>query len=259
MPRSAPPERVFITGASTGIGRALALHYGRLGATLGLTARRAAMLEEVACATGTRVATYPVDVRDAAAMQRAGTDFVTRHGVPDIVIANAGVSHGTITAEPADLAVFEQIVDTNLTGLVRTFQPFVGPMRERGRGTLVGIASVAGVRGLPGAGAYSASKAGAIAYLESLRVELRTSGVRVVTLAPGYIDTPLTRHNPYRMPFLLDADAAAVRFAAVIAAGRRFAVIPWQMAIVARVLAWLPPVLFDLLFERAPHKPRRSG
>ena len=129
-------------------------------------------------------------------------------------------------------------------------------MRQRGQGRLVGIASVAGIRGLPGAEAYSASKAAAIAYLESLRVELRESGVKVVTIAPGYIETPMTAHNPYPMPFMLPADEAARRFARAIARGTSYAVIPWQMGVVAKGLRVLPNWLYDRLFAKAPHKPR---
>jgi NAD(P)-dependent dehydrogenase (short-subunit alcohol dehydrogenase family) len=130
-----------------------------------------------------------------SAVQACVEDFMARHGVPDVVIANAGVSAGTSGGEGEDLAVLERILRTNVVGLAASLQPFVAPMRARGAGILAGIASVAGFRGLPGAGAYSASKAAAIAWLESLRVELTGSGVAVVTLCPGYIDTPMTRVN----------------------------------------------------------------
>ncbi|HEV8519099.1 MAG TPA: SDR family NAD(P)-dependent oxidoreductase, partial [Burkholderiales bacterium] len=131
-------------------------------------------------------------------------------------------------------------------------------MRAAGRGTLVGIASLAGYRGLPGAGAYSASKAAAISYLESLRVELQASGVKVITLCPGYIATPMTANNPYPMPFLMGPDAAARKIAAIIERGKTFAVIPWQMAAVAPLLRILPNWLYDRLFGNAPRKPRRQ-
>jgi NAD(P)-dependent dehydrogenase (short-subunit alcohol dehydrogenase family) len=189
-------------------------------------------------------------------MQAAGADFIARFGTPDIVIANAGVSTGTTTDSPDDLATFRRVMEINVAGLANTFQPFVPAMRARGGGTLVGIASVAGFRGLPGAGAYSASKAAAIAYLESLRVELRRARVAVVTLCPGYIATPMTAKNPYRMPFLLDADDAAARFARAIAQRRRLAVIPWPMALVSVLLRMLPGWLYDRLLDRAPRKPR---
>jgi short-subunit dehydrogenase len=255
---------VFLTGASSGIGEAFARHYAGAGAVLGLVARRSERLAALRAAllasagAAGRIETYGADVRDAAALQAAAAAFLARHGVPDVVIANAGVSHGTLSEHAEDTAVFEEIVDINLTGIVRTFHPFIGPMRAAGRGTLVGIASVAGVRGLPGAGAYSASKAAAIAYLESLRVELCGTGVSVVTLLPGYIRTPMTDRNPYRMPFLLEADDAVVRMARLIAARRAFAVVPWQMAIVARLMRLLPAGVFDRLAAGSPRKPRRG-
>jgi short-subunit dehydrogenase len=248
--------RVFITGASSGIGAAFAAHYAREGAELGLCARRLAPIQALLTSLGIKGACYQADVTDSKALQAAASDFIARFGPPDIVIANAGVGAGTLTENADDLGVFRTIMDTNVLGMVTTFQPFVAAMRERAGGTLVGIASVAGFRGLPGGGAYSASKSAAITYLESLRVELRGSGVSVVTICPGYIRTPLTEHNRYRMPFLIDADDAVRRMARVIAAKRRFAVIPWQMALVSVVLRRLPRGLYDRLFARAPRKAR---
>jgi short-subunit dehydrogenase len=137
-----------------------------------------------------------------------------------------------------------------------TLAAFAPSMRAARNGTLCGIASVAGFRGLPGAGAYSSSKAAAISWLEALRVELRGSGVAVVTICPGYIDTPMTQVNRYRMPFLLPADEAARRIARAIEAKRRLAVIPWQMAILGRIMRLLPGVVYDRLTARAPRKPR---
>ena len=225
---------------------------------LGLIARRKTELEQIAARLSTPVEIYPGDVRDSAALQAAAADFLARHGCPDIVIANAGVSTGTLTEFVQDIGAFQEVLDINVLGMVRTFQPFVAAMRSAGQGALVGIASVAGYRGLPGAAAYSASKTAAISYLESLRVELRASGVKVVTICPGYIATPMTSQNPYPMPFILSADAAAQRIAGIIARGTTFAVIPWQMAIVARVLRVLPNWLYDRLFGNAPRKPRAT-
>lgn len=252
------PLRVIITGASSGIGAALARRYAAAGATLGLIARRPAELERHCAAFSTPREIYPLDVRDAAALVAAARHFIDRHGCPDIVIANAGVSVGTLTEHGEDVSAFQEVFDINVMGVVKTFQPFVAAMRERGSGTLVGIASVAGYRGLPGAAAYSASKAAAIAYLESLRVELHGSGVRVITLCPGYIATPMTGKNPYPMPFLMSADGAAATIVALIHRGRTYAVFPWQMAVVARLLHVMPRWLYDRLFANAPHKPRRN-
>jgi len=254
MPRA---PLVFLTGASSGLGEALARHYAKRGATLGLVARRQSELDRVAAALApATVATYAADVRDADAMAAAGRDFVARHGVPDIVVANAGVSRGTLADHAEDLSAFRDVFDTNVLGIVHTFHPFIAPMRAAKHGTLVGIASVAGFRGLPGAAAYSASKSATITLLESLRVELRGSGVSVVTIAPGYVATPMTERNPYRMPFLMPPDRAAASMARAIARRKRFHVMPWPMALVGRVLRMLPRPLYDAAFAKAPRKPR---
>jgi NAD(P)-dependent dehydrogenase (short-subunit alcohol dehydrogenase family) len=195
-------------------------------------------------------------VRNAADLQGAGADFIARFGAPDLVIANAGVSRGTMTEYAEDLPEFAAVLETNVLGIIHTFHPFLAAMRARGSGTLVGMASVAGFRGLPGSGAYSASKAAAISYLESLRVEEQRTGIKVVTICPGYIATPLTAKNPYRMPFLMQPDDAANRIRRIIAAGRRFAVVPWQMALVGRLLRCLPRAIFDRAFANAKRKPR---
>lgn len=252
-------QRVVITGASSGIGAELARHYARTGAVLGLIARRARALEELAASLATPCAIYPADVRDERQLLAAGADFTASYGCPDIVVANAGISIGTLTEYAEDLSVFSEVLEVNLLGIVRTFQPFIACMRERGRGALAGIASVAGYRGLAGASAYCASKAAAITYLESLRLELRGSGITVTTICPGYVATPMTEDNPYSMPFLMSADKAAERIAALIRRGAVHAVIPWQMALAGRVLRVMPNWFYDRLFAGAPRKPRRSS
>ncbi|HQR10031.1 MAG TPA: SDR family oxidoreductase [Casimicrobiaceae bacterium] len=249
--------KVFITGASSGLGAALARHYADTGATLGLFARREAELGRVAAALApATVASYCGDVRDADALRRAASDFLARFGAPDVVIANAGISRGTLTSEAVDMPAFQAVFDTNVQGVIQTFQPFMAAMTKARSGALVGVASVAGFRGLPGSGAYSASKAAAISYLESLRVELRGSGVAVVTICPGFISTPMTARNPYRMPFLLAPDRAARLIARAIARRQRYYVLPWQMAWTGRVLKLLPRPLYELVFARVRRKPR---
>ncbi|HUF80035.1 MAG TPA: SDR family oxidoreductase [Burkholderiales bacterium] len=253
------PRRVIITGASTGIGAALARRYAATGAVLGLIARRKDLLERLAAEIPGSSEVYPLDVRDAVAMADAARDFIGRHGCPDAVIANAGVSVGTLSDFPEDTRVFQELLDVNVIGIVNTFQPFIGPMRAQGNGALVGIASIAGYRGLPGAGAYSASKAAAIAYLESLRVELRASGVSAITICPGYVETAMTGKNPYPMPFLMSAEMAAAKIAALIERGKLYSVIPWQMAVVARALRVMPNWLYDRAFANVARKPRRNA
>jgi short-subunit dehydrogenase len=240
--------RVVITGASSGIGEALARHYAARGAVLGLISRRS-----VAVSSGS---SYPVDVADEAALAGAAKDFIARFGVPDLVIANAGISSGTSGVESADVSKLKKVLEVNVAGLAATFAAFAPAMREAGRGTLAGIASVAGFRGLAGNGAYCASKSAAISWMESLRVELYGSGVSVVCVCPGYIDTPMTRVNRFRMPFLITADDAARRIARAIENKRRLAVIPWQMALVAVALRAMPGWLYDRIASRAPRKPR---
>ena len=252
----------YITGASSGIGQALALHYYRAGWRLALLARRGEALQDWARQQGmdpARYAIYPVDVRDLDATAAAGRACIQAQGLPDVVIANAGISIGIDSAIHADLAVMRRIYETNNLGLAATFQPFIAPMRERGSGTLVGIASVAGIRGLPGHAAYCSSKAAVISYCESLRGECRPDGVKVVTLLPGYVDTPLTRGNRYAMPFLMTPEAFATRAARAIAAGASQRTIPWQMGLVGGVLRLLPNALFDRLLAGRPRKHRESA
>ena len=249
-------RKIFITGASSGIGESMARFYASQGVQLGLVARRADFLHRLADELEPRPAVYPLDVRDAAALKRAAADFTDRFGVPDVVIANAGVSRGTLTEMADDLKIFQEVFDINVMGMVNTFHAFVEPMKQQKHGTLVGISSVAGFRGIPGGGAYSASKAAAIRYCESLRVELRSDGISVVTICPGYIKTPMTAVNKFKMPFLIDVDEAVVRFARAIDAKTSFTVIPWSMGIAARVLRVVPNWLYDRVFSRMPRKPR---
>jgi len=252
---------VFITGASSGIGQAMAARFYRAGYRLALVARRSAEVQAWAQAQGweaARVVVYAADVRDTAAIVDAGERCIAAQGLPDVVIANAGISVGIDTAVRADLEVMRATYETNNLGMAATFQPFVRAMCERGSGRLVGIASVAGIRGLPGHGAYCSSKAAVISYCESLRGECRPHGVKVVTIAPGYIDTPLTRENRYRMPFLMQPGDFADKAFATIEHGTSFRVIPWQMGVVARLLRLLPNWVFDAALAGRPRKHRQG-
>lgn len=252
---------VFITGASSGIGQALALRFHRSGYRLALVARRTFEVKTWASAQGISADSceiYSADVAVTDSIVAAGRDCIARQGVPDVVIANAGISVGMDTAVRDDIDVMARTFATNNIGVAATFHPFADAMAQRGSGTLVGIGSVAGIRGLPGHGAYCASKAAVISYCESLRGEMRPHGVRVVTISPGYIDTPLTRQNRYSMPFLMQADDFADCAFRAITAGASYRVIPWQMGVVAKLLRMVPNVLFDKLLAGRPRKRRQS-
>lgn len=257
---------IFITGASSGIGFAVAKAYATQGQqtmALGLVGRNLNALEQLANqleqSYGASCAIYAVDVRDADALNTAAQDYITRFGPPSIVIASAGVSRGTLTEHQEDIAAFQAVMDINVMGMVHTFTPFIASMKNSAKqAQLIGVASVAGIRGLPGAGAYSASKAAAISYLESLRVEMRAFDIDVTTVAPGYIRTPMTDVNQYSMPFLMDVDVFAQKLIKAIENKRRFIVIPWQMGWLARLMRFIPPVLWDRAMRKAPHKERTN-
>ena len=252
---------VFITGASSGIGQALALRFYQAGYRLALAARRTQEVKSWAEAANISASSYEIysaDVSDIASIVAAGQACLASQGVPDVVIANAGISIGMDSAIRSDLDVMVRTFATNNVGMAATFQPFISAMTKRGSGALVGIGSVAGIRGLPGHGAYCASKAAVIAYCESLRGELKTSGVKVVTICPGYIDTPLTQKNRYAMPFLMPPEAFADQAFAAIKARVSYRVIPWQMGAVAKLLRLLPNVLFDKALAGRARKSRQT-
>ena len=255
---------IFITGASSGIGNAIAHEYAKRFANtqsiIGLVARRSEHLQKLASELQNKYtitcAIYALDVRDAGALESAANDFMQQHGTPNIVIANAGVSRGTLTEIADDNKAIQAIFDINVMGLVNTFAPFIAAIKEKGGGQLVGIASVAGIRGIPGSGAYSASKAAVISYCESLRAEMQHYSIAVSTIAPGYVRTPMTEQNQYKMPFLIDADVFASKFVDAVEAKMRFKIIPWQMGVIARIMRLIPPRLWDYLMKNAPHKKR---
>ena len=255
-------QLVLITGASSGIGKALALTYAAQGCRLAQVARQANSIKtwlNPDKISSDSYELYSADVTNADSMAQLAEACLQRQGLPDVVIANAGISIGVDSSLRSDLDVMAKVIATNLMGVAHTFGPFIAPMVARASGTLVGIGSVAGIRGLPGHGGYCASKAGVISYCESLRGELRASGVKVVTLCPGYIATPLTQNNRYSMPFLMQPDEFALQAAQAIAKGVSYKVIPWQMGWVAKLLRLLPNAVFDRAFAGRPRKPRVSS
>ncbi|MEB0057441.1 SDR family oxidoreductase [Variovorax sp. LG9.2] len=252
---------VFITGASSGIGQALAARFYEAGYNLALVARRTSEIESWAqtrqLATD-RFQIYGADVAQIDSIVAAGADCIACQGLPDVVIANAGISVGIDTAQRGDIDVLARTFAVNNIGLAATFHPFVAAMAKRGSGRLVGIGSVASIRGLPGHGAYCASKSGVVAYCESLRGELRPSGVKVVTLCPGYIDTPLTQGNRYGMPFLMQASEFADAAFKTIESGTSYRVIPWQMGMIAKLMRLVPNALYDRLVQGRGRKKRQT-
>ncbi len=251
--------QVFITGASSGIGAALAREFASRGASLGLVARNREKLEALIDGLPggrSRHTALPADVTCREEIFAAARRFEEISGGADIVIANAGISHGVKTEFLEDLDVLEAVYRINVFAMAATFHPFIAPMKARGRGQLVGIGSVAGIRGLPGSAAYCASKSAVITYLESLRVELGKSNIRVSTICPGFVRTALTAKNPYKMPFILEPDAFAQKAVRAILAQTSYTVIPWQMGVLAKILRILPNPLFDRILSRRKQKPR---
>lgn len=231
------------------------------GYALALAARRTAEIEAWAAnrqLDPARYRVYGADVAVIDSIVAAGASCIESQGVPDVVIANAGISVGMDTAERGDLDVLAHTFATNNIGLAATFHPFIGAMQARGSGRLVGIGSVAAIRGLPGHGAYCASKAGVVAYCESLRGELARSGIQVVTISPGYVDTPLTQGNRYSMPFMMTPDEFATQAFRAIDAGTSYRVIPWQMGVVAKIMRLLPNAVFDRAVKGRGRK-KRAG
>ena len=249
-------QNAVLTGACGGLGQALARELLSQGAVVALVGLHRPSLQALAALAPMRCAVYTPDVADSTAMQAMAADWMSRRGTPDLVIANAGVAGGFDTAEADDLAVLRRMLEVNLLGAATTFQPFVKAMRAQRRGALVGVASIAGWRGMPGNGAYCASKGGLIRYLESLRAELRSDSIVVSTVSPGYLRTALTAGNRFAMPGLLEPEDAARALLAAVARGRTHIVLPARIGWLARLLNLLPDALHDRLLLGQPRKPR---
>ena len=249
-------QNAVLTGACGGLGQALARELLSQGAVVALVGLHRPSLQALAALAPMRCAVYTPDVADSTAMQAMAAAWMSRRGTPDLVIANAGVAGGFDTAEADDLAVLRRMLEVNLLGAATTFQPFVKAMRAQRRGALVGVASIAGWRGMPGNGAYCASKGGLIRYLESLRAELRSESIVVSTVSPGYLRTALTAGNRFAMPGLMEPEVAAKAMLAGIARGRTHIVLPARIGWLARLLNLLPGALHDRLLLGQPRKPR---
>lgn len=253
------PKHIIITGASSGLGAALANAYAMQGVVLGLLGRDAERLDAVAhaChARGAQVQTALIDVRDAQAMRDWIVSFDAAYPV-DLVIANAGVSAGLGEFGEGEAQV-RAIFDVNIGGVINSVWPLAAHMAARGRGHIAVMSSLAGIRALPSAPAYSASKACVRYYAEALRGQLKASGVKVSVICPGYIDTPMTRINTFPMPFLMRDDRAAKRIMHALSCGKRRICFPRRLYYPLYLLACLPPFLTDWFFDGLPSKPHIS-
>jgi len=267
MPSGEPRtwSHAFVTGASSGIGEALALELGRTGSAVTLCARRAELLDALAGrirSAGGKARTAVVDVCRASEVQKAVDEAEAEFGPIDLLIANAGLG---INSPSVKLRTewIDQMVDVNLKGAMYTVVALMPRMVERRRGCIVGISSLAGYRGLPGSAVYSATKAGLSTFLEAIRPEARTRGVGVTDVCPGFIRTPLTDKNKFPMPFLMDADEAARRILRAVRSGRAKFGFPWPMHALSKLLQWLPVPLFDFVGRKMAAtlepKPKRDG
>ena len=247
-------KRLFLTGASSGIGEALAVALARRGAVLGLLARRRELLDKLRrdCEkAGGEAKVYAVDVTDEAAVQVAVDEFILEFEHIDILIANAGIGGNNKETRALQPLAVKKVVETNLLGAVNAVHAVLPHMLKRGRGHLVAISSLAGFRGLPKSAAYSASKAGMTAFFESVRLDVRHQGVDVTIIQPGFIKTPLTSGRDAKMPYLMELHDAIPLFIRAIERKKRFAAFPWQLATVVRAGKFMPSWLYDRIAGRA--------
>jgi short-subunit dehydrogenase len=241
--------RALITGASSGIGLHLARELAKRGYALALLARRAELLE-----TGASTVCIGCDVTDCEAVREAVRQGEEKLGGPfDLAIANAGVSIPT-HATKFKLAEAEQVMRVNYLGMLYLFDAVIPSMVERKSGRFVGVASIAGLRGIPAAGPYSASKAAMQAFLEAARVELKPYGVGVTIVNPGFVATPMTERHRFRMPFLMQPEAAARVIADGIERGKRVVEFPWQVSRIMRFARLLPDALYDIVTAPAARR-----
>ena len=239
-------KKVFIMGASTGIGKALATHYADQDTILGLAARRVDLLEDVAreCRKdNAKTYVFKVDVNDEENCSIAANEFIGITGGIDIVIANSGMGSNDDLLSGSSERI-NKILSTNILGVTNTIIPFLPTMKNQNSGTIVGISSVASFIPLPNRGGYSSSKVAVRRLFDSWRPTLKEYGIKVVTICPGFIDTPMTERIKFK-PFLKDADNAAIAFARAIEKGEKTYVYPWQMRWLVRLVKLIPQGIID--------------
>jgi short-subunit dehydrogenase len=243
---------VMITGASSGIGRGLALEIASRGAHLGLLARREELLQEIvdeARARKVKALAVPADVRDADAVRAAADRFRSELGPIDILIANAGIGTADHALKLAPEHAAE-VIGINVLGAVNSVAAVAPEMVSRGQGRLVAISSLAAYRGLPKSAAYCASKAALTAYFESVRIDLRHTGVGVTIIYPGFIKTAITRGRAAKMPYLMELDYAVKKIVSAIEKEKNAYTFPWQLAMVVRSGLLMPVAMYDWIAER---------
>ena len=245
-------KTVLITGASSGIGKGLALEIAARGGRLGLLARREDLLKEVveqiSAKNGTAIA-VGADVRDASAVRAAADRIRAELGPIDVMIANAGIGT-TNHASQLNPEQVAEVMNINVLGAVNTVAAVAPEMLERKSGQLVAISSLAGYRGLAKSAAYSASKAALSSFFESLRIDLRHTGVTVTVIYPGFIKTPLTAGRAAKMPYLMEFDDAVKKIVNAIEKGKRSYAFPWQLATIVRSSLVMPAAMYDWIAER---------
>ncbi len=240
-------KTIFLTGASSGIGEGLAIEMAKRGATLGLLARREDVLDDLAqrCAElGGTARVFAADVTTADAVKKAADEFRAEFGHIDIMIANAGIG-GSADARDLDIAKATQIINVNLIGAVNSVGAVLPQMIERRKGQMVAISSLAGYRGLPRSSAYCASKAGVSNFFESLRLDLRGSGVDITIIHPGFIKTPLTAGRENKMPFLMELDDGVKKILGIIEKKKKSAAFPFPLSTLVRAGNFFPIWLYD--------------
>ena len=248
---------VFLTGASSGIGEALALEMAKRGTIVGLLARREELLQEIVQKIEIKggIARYfACDISDEIAVSDAAESLRKEFGKIDILIANAGIGGNAKNAKNLTPADFRRVIDTNLNGAVNAVSAVLPKMVENGSGQLVAISSLAGFRGLPKSAAYCASKAGMTSYFESVRLDVQHKGVSVTIIQPGFIKTPLTSGREAKMPFLMELKDAIPYFLRAIEKKKKFAAFPWQLATLVRAGKVFPAWLYDKIAGKAKYR-----